>query len=665
MDHFDQFPKRDDNRGIEERAVAAFNALLATSEAFDLQASDRRDYGTDCQMEAVGSGAASNARVHVQIKGTQCALNLDGSVSIQVARTNLNYLLVQPHSIYVCHHEPSRSLRVRTAESVLRQYEHSGRQWNEQETLTVTFDTEMTAEWLRAYSALVHSSAIASRRRRSDQIGAAASSVPSLLRRRASDIHVSADRGAAAELLKHLYEEGADDTISSAFDQFAVVLGPGSDAMGPAYMAEINFGMAGQEINRDRVEAAIKHFRNKLKHGRFQPASLNYTIGNAYSALGREVEARAAYEEALSDPKISRMADLEAQIEKNLGTSIERLGDEDSAASHYRRALELDPALPEGHYALGQYYIRHGRYQEALDHFDQVVFEMSRPNAMAGVAGWRMNALFNLGEGRAAFREINTMLARGEDETWIWPWCARLVALFGRTTADNARQALPFWRRYVARHPDHPRARCELLMATFYLRGQGVDVGKSYSEFREEFEGHIAKADDADAALPWDRLGHWAQEEENWDEAERCYRRAYDLDGGDYGYCLGTALLFLGRYEESLPLLLDQAERIQPDALSWVQVANNYVHLDRSDEAIAAFRKAMEIDPTDGTAFFELAGALWNRGERDEAVSIWWEALENFPEHELRAQALDCISIHLACDALADESPAEPNFTGP
>jgi hypothetical protein len=127
MDHFDQFPKRDDNRGIEERAVAAFNALLATSEAFDLQASDRRDYGTDCQIEAVGSGAASNARVHVQIKGTRCELNADGSVSVQVARNNLNYLLVQPHSIYVCYHELSRSLRVRTVESVLRQYEHNGR----------------------------------------------------------------------------------------------------------------------------------------------------------------------------------------------------------------------------------------------------------------------------------------------------------------------------------------------------------------------------------------------------------------------------------------------------------------------------------------------------------------------------------------------------------
>jgi tetratricopeptide (TPR) repeat protein len=652
MNHFDEFPKRDDNRGIEERAVAAFNTLLATSEAFDLQAGDRRDYGTDCQIEAVGSGVASNARVHVQVKGTQRELNSDGSVSVQVARTNLNYLLVQPHSIYVCHHEPSRSLRVRTVESVLRQYEHNGDGWTKQSSLTIVFHTELTVEWLAEYSALVSSSAIASRRRRLDQIGAAASSVPSLLRRRAPDIHVPADRDAAIELLKHLYEEGADDAISAAFDQFAAVLGPNSDAMGPAYMAEINFGMGGKGIDRDRVEAAINHFRVKLEHGRFQPASLHYTIGNAYSALGREVEARVAYEAALSDPKIARMAKLEAQIEKNLGTIVERLGDEVSAASHYGRALELDPTLPEAHYAAGQYHARHGRYQEALDHFDQVVFERRHLNAISGVAGWRMNTLFNLGQGRAAFREITTMLGRAEDETWIWPWCARLVALFGRTTVDNARQALPFWRRYEARHPDHHRARSELLMATFYLRRQGVDVGRTYSEFRAEFDEHIAKAHDSDAALPWDRLGHWAQDEENWEEAERCYRRAYDLEGGEYGYCLGTALMFLGRHEESLPFLLEQAERIQPDALSWVQVANAYLHLDRSDEAVAAFLKATEIDPTDGTAFFELAGALWNMGERDEAVSIWREALGSFPEHELRDQALDFVAIHLASGVL-------------
>jgi tetratricopeptide (TPR) repeat protein len=196
-------------------------------------------------------------------------------------------------------------------------------------------------------------------------------------------------------------------------------------------------------------------------------------------------------------------------------------------------------------------------------------------------------------------------------------------------------------------------------MATFYLRGQGVDVGRTYREFQLEFDEHIAKADDSDSALPWDRLGHWAQDEEDWDEAERCYRRAHDLDGGEYGYCLGTALLFQGRYEESLPFLLDQAERIQPDALSWIQVANVYLHLDRSDEAVAAFRKATEIDPTEGAAFFELAGALWNKGVRDEAVRIWWKALGNFPKHELRDQALECVAIHLADGLSTGEAPAD------
>lgn len=55
--------------------------------------------------------------------------------------------------------------------------------------------------------------------------------------------------------------------------------------MGPTYMAEINFGMNYRKVERDRVEAAIRHFRNKLGDACVQPASLNYTIGNAYSAL--------------------------------------------------------------------------------------------------------------------------------------------------------------------------------------------------------------------------------------------------------------------------------------------------------------------------------------------------------------------------------------------
>lgn len=112
--------------------------------------------------------------------------------------------------------------------------------------------------------------------------------------------------------------------------------------------------------------------------------------------------------------------------------------------------------------------------------------------------------------------------------------------------------------------------------------------------------------------MPWDRLGHWAQDEGNWEEAERCFRKAYELEGGHYGYCLGTALNFLGKYAESLPLLLDQAKLHQPDAKSWLQVAVAHENLGNSSEAIQAYEKALVLDPNYAQAMFDLGGVHWN-----------------------------------------------------
>ena len=64
-----------------------------------------------------------------------------------------------------------------------------------------------------------------------------------------------------------------------------------------------------------------------------------------------------------------------------------------------------------------------------------------------------------------------------------------------------------------------------------------------YERFRREVEATIADGD-PDAAFLWDRVGHWAQADEDWIEAEACYRRAHELSPNEYGYCLGTALKF-------------------------------------------------------------------------------------------------------------------------
>lgn len=453
MSHFDDFPKRGRNHAIDEHAEAAFKTRLAESGVFVVQSADRKDYGTDCQIEVVDQDRATNVRIHVQLKGTERALNADGSIGVEVGRANLNYLLMHPHSFYACYHLPTDSLLICSAERVLRRYEHGGKRWTEQQTLTVPFSEALTGKRLQTLAALARSGATSSRDRRTAQSTAHAADVPAIVKHSIADVHVPDAPDAAAQILQQLYQRGADANISAAFDKFTAVLGHDDDAMGPAYMAEINLGMARRSEAPQRIADAIVHFRAKLDQRTYQPGSLYYTIGNAFSALDDDDQAKAAYEAALADADTMAVPDLAAQTFKNLGTTLERLGDEDGAVAHYQEALRLSPDLPEAHSALGEHYHRTGRYNEALAHFDRVVLTERQLGRTSAVAGWRVNILFNLGDGRAAFRDINSLLAEADREEWIWPWCARQVASFGRATTDNAKQALAFLAPLCERAP--------------------------------------------------------------------------------------------------------------------------------------------------------------------------------------------------------------------
>ncbi len=635
MNHFDDLPSRNRSDEVEGEAIIAFERRLSESRVFIPQGSDRHDYGTDYQIEVADQGHATNVRVHVQLKGTERPLNADGSLSVEVRRTNLNYLLMQPYSFYACYHLPTASLRICPVSSVLRQYEHGGRPWMEQQTLTVTFTEEMTTKRLQQVAALARAGAASSRDRRIEQTAAGPADLPKAILEAVPEIHVPEDLEQASKMLEQLYRKDADDVISAGFERFAAVLGADSDMMGIAFMSEVNLGMAGRSRHPDRIDGAIGFFRSKLDGSRIQNGSLRYNIGNAFSALNNEDEAKLAYQAALADPALAADAGLAAQVHKNLGTSFERLGEPDRAVEHYREALRLSPNLAEAHNAMGNHYVRIGRYEDALGHFDQIVFVDRNQGRATKVSGWRANVLFNLGDGQSAFREINSLMSHADREVWIGPWCARLVSSFGRTTVDNAVQARAFWLRYIQIYPDHSPARREVLMSAFYLRGQGHDLEQTYDEFRQEFDCHMTHVDADDAALPWDRLGHWAQDDGDWAEAERCFRKAYYLEAGHYGYCLGTALNFQGRFEESLPLLLEQAQTIQPDAMSWFQVAVAYSSLGRVAEAIGAYERALALDPEYATSMFNLGGVHWNNGDREKAAEIWSAACQRFPDNEL------------------------------
>lgn len=91
---------------------------------------------------------------------------------------------------------------------------------------------------------------------------------------------------------------------------------------------------------------------------------------------------------------------------------------------------------------------------------------------------------------------------------------------------------------------------------------------------------------------------------------------------------------FLDRYEEALPILLEQAEKHLPDAMSWFQVARAREGVADFSGAIRAYERALELDPEYALAWFNLGGVFWNLRDFSRARETWSKAMARFPEHK-------------------------------
>jgi tetratricopeptide (TPR) repeat protein len=83
--------------------------------------------------------------------------------------------------------------------------------------------------------------------------------------------------------------------------------------------------------------------------------------------------------------------------------------------------------------------------------------------------------------------------------------------------------------------------------------------------------------------------------------------------------------------------LLSQAKDIQPNDMSWYQVAVAYEKLGRVRESIQANLKVITLNPDHDLAWFNMGGVHWNAGESNEASRVWKAAVGRFPDHDLAA----------------------------
>ena len=644
MKHLDEFPKYDENHRIQELSESAFHSAITECGAFVIQKEERKDYGTDFQIEVRDDGAMTNIRVHVQLKGTNCKKNSDGSISRDVSRSTLNYLAMQLDSIFVCYHIPSKRLLVRQVDNVIREYERNGKHWNTQKTITVKFTENFDTAFQNTLKAHALASAKAERNHRLS-FTKPPEEIPVLLKE-GRDRYVPVDPQQAKEVLFALYNNGEDKSISQSFEKFHAVLGAAPDDLIHAYMAEINLGINSEVCDKSRIEEGIEVLKNAVNKGIYDSGSLLYSIGNGWLAIRNYEKAKEAYNSALKSLEHGDPSEV-ARCYKNLGSTMKYLGKEDEAFQLYEKALEFDPNLSEAHFALAAWHCVHNsELDRALDHFDEIVWHKSSAGTAAPVQGWRAYIFFNTGDIRSAFREINTLLSEEDKFDWVWPWCERLVGVHGRTSLDAAQKALRFWNKYLSKFPKNLKAKTEKLLVIWYVKSNGGSVAHDFKSFKKDIANVISRGA-PDPAFLWDRTGHWAQDEKNWVEAEKCYRKAFELSPSEYGYCLGTALNFLSRYEEALPILTEQAMEHQPDAMSWFQVAVARKGMNDVEGSISAYKRAIQLDENYDLAWFNLGGIYWNSQKEELAIATWKEAIQRFPSHELSSKLLQDLPSQL------------------
>ncbi len=320
-------------------------------------------------------------------------------------------------------------------------------------------------------------------------------------------------------------------------------------------------GMSLVALASRQSEAAVKMARAALAMAP-KMGTAWVALGQALKAAGRRDEAERAYLHAIS------LDGMDALARMGLGELMLATGRPEESIWEYELALRKQPALAPAHMGLGHALTMMGRYEEALSRYQQTLALHPRLAEAEFAAGFVLARMGRLKEAELRYRRA---LARRPDFAAAWMNLGSLEREQGREVYAEAalRRAVELrpdlvsgWVNLaILEHERHRPAEAETyLRKAFALNPEQVETQVAWCQFRSS---------EQDPAGAWQWL-RWAlarepfhleavnmhgillHNERRFDEAVEAFARAEALGHRAAASNRGNSLLEVGRMEEAL-----------------------------------------------------------------------------------------------------------------
>jgi tetratricopeptide (TPR) repeat protein/serine/threonine protein kinase len=284
--------------------------------------------------------------------------------------------------------------------------------------------------------------------------------------------------------------------------------------------------------------------------------------------------------------KLDRAITLRLQADSLIPLQLESEGQAEEVIACYRKAIDLDPLLPEPRLNLGmQFLYEKHDYDQAIACFRKCIALNPRVTAHHFWLGYALAAKGQVDEGIAACSKFSDHDVK-DVEAHVF-----LGALLSDVKGDHD-QAIGWFRKAIKIDPTHAAAHYNLgtALAAKNRRDEAIVAYKEAVRLKKD-----------------------------WPEAH---------------YTFGTALLRWGRLDEAI-VEYNEAIRLNED---WAEahhgLAGALLGKRRLDEAVAEYRKAIRLKPRESNYYWGLCSALRQKGQLEEVITAYRELLQLLPNTE-------------------------------